>query len=35
MIDGWLCVADFAGTETMPELALKGVTLVAPKSSSP
>jgi hypothetical protein len=22
MIDGWLCVADFAGTETMPELAL-------------
>jgi hypothetical protein len=33
--DGWLCVADFAGTETMLELALKGVTLVAAKSSSP
>jgi len=33
--DGWLCVADFGETETMPELAMKGVTLVAAKSSSP
>jgi hypothetical protein len=33
--DGWLCVADFAGTETLPELALKDVTLVAAKASSP
>ena len=33
--DGWLCVADFTGTETTPDLALSGVTLVAPKSSSP
>jgi hypothetical protein len=31
---GWVCMADFAGTETMPELALKSVTLVADKSSS-
>ena len=33
--DGWLCVADFAGTETVPELALKSVTLLAANSSSP
>jgi hypothetical protein len=33
--DGWLCVTEFAETETRPELALNGVTLLAAKSSSP
>jgi hypothetical protein len=33
--DRWLCVADFTGTQTMAELELKGVKLVAVKASSP
>jgi hypothetical protein len=34
LIEGWLCVADFVETETWPEVALNGVTLVAARSSS-
>jgi hypothetical protein len=30
-----VCVADFAGTETMPELVLNRVKLATAKSSSP